>query len=110
MAYRVVLAETAIHDATEFAAFIRDHHLDPRRAGEWLDGLEAAIGDLADMPRMFRVVDEQALFAIELRQFVYHSHRVIYHVDDAAETVVVLRVYHGRRDVLRPEDIQAPGP
>lgn len=52
MAYRVVLAETAIRDATEIAAYIRDNHLEPRRAGDWLDGLESAIGDLADMPRM----------------------------------------------------------
>lgn len=108
MAYRVVLAETAVRDATEFAAYIRDHHSDPRRAGDWLDGLEAAIADLADMPRMYRVIDEQALFAIELRQFVYHSHRVIYHLDDAAQMVVVLRVYHGRRDGLAHDDIQTP--
>lgn len=60
------------------------------------------------MRRRFRVITEQTHFSIELRQFLHYSHRVIYHVNDDTGTVHVLRVYHGRRDVLLPEDVTAP--
>lgn len=105
MVYSVIFEATAKQDALEYAAYIRDEGKDPAAAARWLSELGEAANSLAEMPRRFRVIDEQAHFPIELRQFLHHSHRVIFHVNDGTASVHVLRVYHGRRDILLPGDV-----
>jgi hypothetical protein len=60
------------------------------------------------MPRRYPVIAEQAQFAIELRELLYFSHRVIFHVNDASKIVHVLRIYAAAQDALRVDDLPDP--
>lgn len=105
LVYRVLVEATAIADAKEYASFIKDTHQNPVAAARWLNDLESAISGLSELPRRFRVIDEQAHFDLELRQFLHYSHRVIFHVSEATGTVHVLRVYHANRDELQVDHV-----
>jgi plasmid stabilization system protein ParE len=100
LVYRIITETTAQKDALEYAAFIISESQATAPAEKWLAELERAIDQLTEMPRRFKVIDEQLHFLVELRQFIHHSHRVIFHVNDETKTVHILRVYHCRRDAL----------
>lgn len=100
MTYKVIIEALAERDALEYATYICTERQNPVAASRWINELEKAINELAELPRRFRIVAEQATFPVEVRQFIYHSHRVIFHVNDATATVHVLRVYHSRREAL----------
>ena len=108
MTYKVVIEEAAASDARDYATYLKVDQLAPEAASKWLNELEAAILQLAELPRGFRIIDEQAHFEIELRQFIHYSHRVIYHVSESTNSVHVLRVYHARRDGLGPTELAQP--
>ena len=74
-------------------------------ASRWLDELGEVFEGLADMPKQYRVIEEQAYIEIEIRQLLYHSHRVLFHVDDDALVVHILRIYHGARSALAPDEL-----
>lgn len=103
----MIVEAPAEFDAEQYATYIINQG-SSEGARRWLEGLELKIQDLAEMPRRFKVIPEQSWFDIELRQFLYHSHRVIFHVRDEANSVHVLRVYHGSQDVLIPSDVATP--
>jgi plasmid stabilization system protein ParE len=73
----VITEATAQQDALDYAAYIISENCSTAPAEKWLYELEEAIERLADMPRRFRVIADQAHFLIELRQFIHYSHRVI---------------------------------
>lgn len=102
MIYKVILEAPAVKDARDYAAYILTESKSPVPAAKWLSELEEAVSELSEMPRRFRVIDEQEFFPIELRQFLHYSHRVIFHVNDQTSTVHILRVYHAHRDLLKP--------
>ncbi len=105
MTYKVVIEETAASDARDYATYLKVDQQAPEAAPRWLNELEAAILQLAHLPRRFRITDEQAHFEIELRQFLHYSHRVVYHVSEATKTVHVLRIYHAHRDAQGPTEL-----
>lgn len=107
MAFRVILEATAEQDALECASYILAENKEPSDAARWLSGLEQAVESLGEFPLRFRVIDEQASFDIELRQFVSLSHRVIYHVSEDHHLVHVLQIYHSARSALRKADLGA---
>ncbi len=105
MAYRIQIARPAVRDATKYAAFIRDEQNSPEGALRWLDGLHEAIKGLANAPNLFSVIPEAEELGYPYRSFLYHSHRVVYAVEDNAQLVVVHRVYHGARQPLSETDL-----
>lgn len=57
------------------------------------------------MPARHASAAESEELELPLRAMVYQSHRIIYEIDEAAETVTILRVYHSARAPLQPEDL-----
>jgi len=102
------MQQTALEDALEHAMFVRDEKQSAQAAARWLDELEAVILSLAEMPNRYKMIDERESFRITLRQVLHHSHRVVFHVNEGTQTVHVLRVYHGSRRALSPEDVPTP--
>ena len=96
----------AKQDAAQYAAFIRDKHKAPEAARRWLDGLYSAIGELAEAPSRFSVIPEADELGYPYRSIVYHSHRVIYAVDESERRVVIHRIYHGARMLLTEDDLK----
>lgn len=92
-------------DALENAAFIRDEKQSPEGAKRWLDGLYEQLASLRDSPKRFPLIQESERFAEDLRSFNYHSHRIVYTIDEKNRLVTVLRIYHSARMAIEPEDI-----
>jgi plasmid stabilization system protein ParE len=60
------------------------------------------------MPARCAVILEAQDFPYELRQLIFHSHRIIFQIVETRKTVVVLRVYHGSRERIRLEELGLP--
>jgi plasmid stabilization system protein ParE len=95
MPYRVSFARRAALDLDQLYNSINAP--DSQAAVRWFLKLEETIKLLAFTPRMGAVTRENP----SRRQLIYgnkpHLYRVIYKVDDSAQTVTVLQIRHGRR-------------
>lgn len=103
MAYKISVTAPAYADLIEAADIIAADS--PSAARDWVRKWWLAIDGLTDMPKRFAVIEESEEFDQEYRDFTHYSHRVIYLVDEATSTVVIVRVYHMARRPLRIEDL-----
>ena len=101
--YRVVLSATAESEAEAYADFISEKSGSRAIARRWLNGLQAKVNTLKEMPHRYAKIPED-FGSLELRQMMHHSHRVIYGVDEAKQCVSIYRVYHGSRQPLGEVD------
>ena len=93
MDYRVSLTAAARRDVREIVRFIS---LDsPQSGARFGRRLIACAGSLGQFPQRGRIVPEFERPAI--REIIFHSYRVIYHVDDPNGVVTVLRFWHAAR-------------
>lgn len=104
MAYRVRLSLQARQDVQETADFLRDN-AGVERARKWKNGVLEAIESLSEMPSRCAVAEESAEIGVELRHLIHRPHRIIFRVQEATQTVDVLRVYHWARAPLQLEDL-----
>lgn len=105
MAHKIFLSPLARQDIIETADYIREHG-SAERATRWASELVKVIAGLGEMPERCPLADESHDVGLQLRELHYHSHRVIFRVDDATSTVQILRLYHSSRAPLRLEDIE----
>jgi len=85
-------------------SFLYIHQRSPLNAARWLQGLYDEIDSLERFPERCSYAREREYLEEELRQLVYKSHRLVFSVDQAKNTVYVLYVRHGkRRAVGEPE-------
>lgn len=106
LAYDVKITDSALLDAQEYVQFIEYKKREPRAAEQWFRELLSAIFSLEELPSRYALIPEVAEFSFELRQVIFHSHRIIYQVDNNKNTVNVLRIYHGSRRRLRKADLK----
>jgi plasmid stabilization system protein ParE len=104
LAYRVEISDTALIDAEEYVQFIRARN-EPVAAERWFRGLISAIFSLEELPLRCPLIPEAAEFPVDLRHLIFHSHRIIFKVDEHLMLVTVVRVYHGARERIHPDDI-----
>lgn len=104
MAYSVKLSPQARRDVQETADFLRDN-AGIERAQKWKNGILSAIESLSEMPSRCAIAEESAEVGVELRHLMHRPHRIIFRVQEAAQTVDVLRVYHSARAPLQIEDL-----
>lgn len=110
MRYRV--KQDAAADAA-IVAQVDWYRADEGRGGEalakrWFDALHQALSTLAEAPTQHRFAPENGkwLPAFELRQMRFRpwksgvGWRVLYTIDEAAKTVIVLQVRHAHRRFL----------
>lgn len=71
----------------------------PYHAKSFSSQLFKATDKLEVFPRMGKVVPEAEGYDEEIRELVYQSYRIIYQVMYEEETIYVLSVIHGSRDV-----------
>lgn len=106
MAYKVKVSKPAQADAREYADFIRLERQSPSATSKWLDGLKGAIAELKQDALLYNVIDDFPSTTIEYRCKLYHSHRIIFYLDQASKTVYIVRIYHGSRQPLKPHNLQ----
>jgi len=103
--YKIIIQDAAIADAKQYAAYILEQSKNREVAARWVDELEEVIGTLAKMPKRYKIIQEQEEFAIELRQVLHYSHRVVYHINEKLRAVHVLRVYHSAKKPILPDNL-----
>lgn len=101
LAYDVKITDSALLDAQEYVQFIRYKKREPLAAERWFRDLVSAIFSLEELPSRYALIPEAAEFSSELRHLIFHSHRIIYEIDEAHKNVNVLRIYHGSRRLRR---------
>ena len=106
MAFQVEITDVALGEAEDYVRFIRDNRKEPLAAEKWFRGLLTAIYSLEDLPNRNPVLPEQSEFTLELRHLIYHSHRIIYHVNSDEKIVIIYRIYHGYQKPLRATDLE----
>lgn len=98
MSFDVVLRPAALDEALEAAEYIAAN-ASKEAAERWYGGLERALESLSRMPSRCAYAREHGLIAgVELRQLVYHSHRLVFTI--RGRTVHVLHIRHVARDRL----------
>jgi len=97
MAFAVELTRPARSDVDDYLTYALAQSGDTRAAADWLNGLEAALRYLAANPQRQPLVNEPALHKDRVRQMPYHSHRIVFQVENADKVVTVFRILHSGR-------------
>ena len=102
MVFKLRLTDFALEDLDEIVAYyVREASTEI--AARWLQGIESTTESLTDIPERYGFAPENEDTDFEVRQAHYKSHRVLFTVE--GDTVAVLRIYHGARDSLKPDQI-----
>ena len=99
MVFRVEIAPQAVADVDSVVASLRQ--VAPKAAKDWLDGLEAAIATLTEMPARCPLAPENEHFRVEIRQLLYGRYRILFTIA-APDEVWVVHIRHAARQVLKP--------
>jgi plasmid stabilization system protein ParE len=105
LAYRVKISDSALVDAEDYVQFIRQTKREPKAADRWFRGFVSAVFSLADLPSRCPLIPEIDDFPFELRHLIFYSHRIVFRLDEVGKTVEILRVYHGSRKKIGPDDV-----
>lgn len=102
MVYKVVSTEPAESDVEEILNYITQNS--PEAAIKWWFGFWEVIKCLEDLPFRFALIPEIENTGNSYRSCFYHSHRIIYRIDETNKVVYIVRVYHGAREPLTQAD------
>jgi len=98
--YRVEPTDKALADAGEAYFWISERS--EGAALRWYEGLMKAFRSLEKNPLRCPLAPEGTFFEEEIRQLIYGKYRILFTVE--GEMVFVLRVRHGAREYLKPEE------
>jgi plasmid stabilization system protein ParE len=98
MAFRIEYTHLAQADLDTLLTWLIEQH-----AGEaglrWLNGLQAAVETLREMPHRCPLLRSDPRISFEVRRLFYgrkpHAYRVLFRIID--DTVFILRIRHGRQ-------------
>lgn len=101
MTYQVMLTPQAQSDLREIFKYIAVDLQSVQNATGQLDRLEKAIASLDQMPERYRVYDKPKWRERNLHIMPVDNYLVFYIPDHSSETVTVIRVMYGGRDIDR---------
>lgn len=101
MTYQVMLTPQAQSDLREIFKYIAVDLQSVQNATGQLDRLEKAIVSLNQMPERYRVYDKPKWRERNLRIMPVDNYLVFYIPNHSSETVTVIRVMYGGRDIDR---------
>ena len=99
MKYKVTYTESAKKDLKSIFGYISKKLLAPENAAGQTQRIMAAVRKLDTMPRRYKLYEEEPWYSQELRYFSIDNYLVFYKTDDETETVYVVRIMYGGRDV-----------
>lgn len=99
MTYSISLTEQADSDLSRIYEYIAFSLLEPEYAAGQLDRLEDNILSLAGMPQRFKLYEKEPWYSRGLRQMPVDNFVVLYVCKEEDETVTVIRVMYGGRDI-----------
>lgn len=101
MNYQVTLTKQAQADLWEIFKYIAVDLQSVQNAAGQLERLEKAIASLDQMPERFRMYDKAKWCERNLRIMLVDNYLVFYIPNHDSETVTVMRVMYGGRDIDR---------
>ena len=101
MKYKIVLTKQADTDLRGIYEYITFTLLEPEIAARQLDRIEKGILSLDEMPERFRVFEKEPWYSRGLRQMPVENFIVFYIPKAEDETVTVIRVMYGGRDIVK---------
>ncbi|MCD7717261.1 MAG: type II toxin-antitoxin system RelE/ParE family toxin [Lachnospiraceae bacterium] len=99
MKYAVEISRQAETDLREIYEYIAFDLQAPENAGGQIERLETCISGLSYMPQRFRGYEKEPWKSRGLRVVPVDNYLVFYIADDNTETVTIIRVMYGGRDV-----------
>ena len=100
MTYTVKVTKQAYGQMREIMSYITNELFASEAAQNLLDKFQKAISDLADMPKMHSLVDEEPWRSEGVRKIVVKNFLIYFWVDDENMRVQVTAVIYQRRDQL----------
>lgn len=104
MAFEVKISASAEKDLVECLDFISRDSL--VQAKKWFEEFESVLESLRELPACHALIPESKVIKRSLRAINHYSHRVVYEVDEAADLVYIIRVYHFARQPLKARDVK----
>ena len=98
--YTVDVTDEVVADIQ--SAFEYIHERSPQNAINWLRELYIAIDTLETMPERCPRIRESEAFEEEVRNLLFHSHRIIFTVNEETSIVEVHAFRHAAQDELPP--------
>jgi len=92
--YKVIIQAEAEKDLQQALAYIQAES--PGNAAPWLEGLIEAIRSLEMMPARCAYAPEREDCGADIRQYLYHSHRILFTIEGS-----VVCVHHIRHAAMR---------
>lgn len=101
MSYEIRMTPQARNDLRGIFEYIAFTLQSPQNAAGQLDRLEGSIDSLEQMPERFRVYDKEPWRSRNLRIMPVDHYLVFYIPNREEETVTIIRVIYGGRDIDR---------
>ena len=98
MAYRLVIIDCFQRDLDAAVAYIVLSLENKIAAASMMMAVEKSYDDLERMPLMYEACRDPYLKELGYRKLVIHNYVMVYKVDSKAETVYIMRLFHGRQD------------
>lgn len=98
MAYKVMETELALQDLDHILAYIALTLCNPSAAASFADEVEKCYSILEKMPLTAALCREPRLRALGYRKAVIKNYVMVYKVDKAKKTVIILRFFYGRQN------------
>lgn len=99
MKYSVVLSPEALNDIDNIYSYIAVTLGEKEIAAKMVREIENSILSLDEIPKRFKLYDDEPWRSRELRVMNVKKYLVFYFADDDIQTVNVLRVIYGSRDI-----------
>lgn len=98
MTYNVVETELAVQDLDSIFSYLALSLANPAAASAFADAVEHCYSSLEQTPLMFEACRSPRLRALGYRKAVIKNYVMVYKIDQAAKTVVILRFFYGRQN------------
>lgn len=101
MSWNIVYTARARRDLRDIYEYIAYELLVPETAARQTQRIMKEIRTLAEMPMRFRLYEEEPWYSEGLRFFPVDNYLVFYLTDESKNTVSIVRIMYGGRDIRR---------
>ena len=99
MTYKVKLGDNAKVDLNNISDYIEYNLEEPMAATNLVSKILKQSFSLSDNPYLFKLYDSEPWHSMGWRYFPVNNYLVFYIVDDATQSVEILRIIYGSRNI-----------
>lgn len=101
MSYRLLITNDANNDIDDIVSYIVNVLKNPIAAKNLLTKIESSFDIISTNPFAFPLCNDKRLHDDGYRKITVKNYIVFYKVDEADDTVYIMRVIYGRRDYIK---------